>query len=331
MAYRSRKQEGGWKVKLRHIPYHCLVIVVSLLGLSSCDYELCYDHPHTADIKVVFDWRKAPDASPQSMSLYLFPASGGDPLRYEFTDITGGIIKVPEGLYHAACINSDTELVLYRNTGSPETFECYTRSTALLENYSSYGVRSETVPRAESTGDERVSLSPDMLWSDRAEDVTVTKGSDNTLILYPGESVCTYTVTVRNAENLKYAAALGGSLSTMAGGVLPAVDRVGAESVTVPFDAYKSQDKTTLYARFLTFGQPDSRECQHTLIIYAILSDNAKWYYTYNVTEQVHDAPDPHHVDIVLDGLPLPKPIENGNGFKPDIDEWQTVKIDISL
>ncbi|MFG6382265.1 MAG: DUF5119 domain-containing protein [Muribaculum sp.] len=180
-------------------------------------------------------------------------------------------------------------------------------------------------------GDERVALSPDMLWADNAGGVTVTKGASNTLTLYPGEAVCTYTVTVRNAENLKYAAALGGSLSTMAGGVLPAVGRVSDERVTVPFDACKSQDKTSLHARFLTFGQPEGRECRHTLIIYAILSDNAKWCYTYDVTAQVHDAPDPHHVDILLDGLPLPKPIQNGNGFRPDIDEWQTVKIDISL
>lgn len=315
----------------RPTAYYAIALLATLLHLSSCNYELCYDHPHTGDLRVVFDWRDAPGASPQSMSLYLFPSSGGEPLRYEFTDITGGVIKVPEGVYHAACINSDTELVLYRNTGSPETFECYTRSTALLENYSSYGVRSETVPRAEGTDDERVTLSPDMLWSDNSRGVTVSKGPGNALTLYPGEAVCTYTVTVRNAENLKYAAALGGSLSTMAGGVLPAAARVGDEHVTVPFDAYKSQDRTELHARFLTFGQPDGRACRHTLIIYAILSDNAKWCYTYDVTWQVHDAPDWRHVDIVLDGLPLPKPIQNGNGFRPDIDEWQTVKIDVAL
>lgn len=45
----------------------------------------------------------------------------------------------------------------------------------------------------------------------------------------------------------------------------------------------------------------------------------------------MHSASDPRHVDIVLDGLPLPKPIQNGNGFHPDIDEWQTVKVDVTL
>lgn len=304
--------------------------ILLLAGLEACDYELCYSHPHTGVLRVVFDWRHAPEASPQSMSLYLFPAEGGEPLRYEFTDITGGEITVPEGCYDAACINSDTELVLYRNTGARETFECYTRTTGLLENYRSYGVRPESVPRAAGTDTERVSLSPDMLWGDHLEDIGVAKNSSQTVTLYPDEQVSTYTVTIRNAENLRYAAALGGSLSSLAGGVIPALGAVGDERVTVPFDAVKSQDKTTLHARFLTFGHGDDTGCPHTLSIYAILTDKAKWCYTYDVTAQVHDAPDRRHVDIVLDGLPLPKPLQEGS-FVPDIDEWQTVKIDITL
>ena len=38
--------------------------------LSSCEHkELCYGHTHTAKVNVVFDWKKAPDASPESMDL----------------------------------------------------------------------------------------------------------------------------------------------------------------------------------------------------------------------------------------------------------------------
>lgn len=37
---------------------------------------------HVVNVKVVFDWRKAPDAAPASMSLYLFPTHGGEALRY---------------------------------------------------------------------------------------------------------------------------------------------------------------------------------------------------------------------------------------------------------
>lgn len=40
---------------------------------------------------------------------------------------------------------------------------------------------------------------------------------------------------------------------------------------------------------------------------------------------------DPRNVHIVLDGLPLPKPITNGGGFQPEVEPWQPVEIDIEM
>lgn len=98
------------------------VAVLAVLSLTSCEHkDLCHDSLHVVNVKVVFDWRKAPDAAPASMSLYLFPTHGGEALRYEFTDRNGGIIRVPVGHYDAFCLNSDTENVTYRNTGSKTT------------------------------------------------------------------------------------------------------------------------------------------------------------------------------------------------------------------
>ena len=238
-----------------------LVCLAAFAGLASCGYELCYEHPHTGTLRVVFDWRETPDAAPGSMSLYLFPEAGGEPLRYEFAGCAGGVVTVPEGTYRAFCLNSDTERVLYRDTEQWERFECRTRTTELLAGYGAYGVRSETVPRAEGTADERIAATPDPLWSDRAERVAVTKGDARTLTLYPSTAVCTYTVEIRNAENLKYAAALGGSLSSLSGGFLPGTGATTGERVTVPFDAAKSEDRTALHARFLAFGQPADKRC----------------------------------------------------------------------
>ena len=78
------------------------------------------------------------------------------------------------------------------------------------------------------------------------------------------------------------------------------------------------------------FGCPSARKT-HTLTVYAVLSDESKWYYTYDVTDQIHSAPDRRDVHIVLDGLPLPKPIVNGGGFQPDVDDWQSVNVDIEM
>jgi len=49
------------------------------------------------------------------------------------------------------------------------------------------------------------------------------------------------------------------------------------------------------------------------------------------VTRQVDDAADPRDVHILLDGLPLPKPIVNGGGFHPTVDEWQNIYVDVPM
>lgn len=63
------------------------IYLFAALAVASCEHkDLCYDHSHTIDVEVVFDWRNASEAAPESMSLYLFPTNGGEALRYEFTD-----------------------------------------------------------------------------------------------------------------------------------------------------------------------------------------------------------------------------------------------------
>lgn len=314
--------------------FHAAAAAAVLAAATSCEHkELCYDHSDAVDVEVVFDWCNAPDASPESMSLYLFPAGGGEALRYEFTDCRGGTIRVPVGGYEALCLNSDTENVTYRNAECRETFEVTTRTADLLSGLSVLGVLSDGVPRVDGTESERVVLCPDMLWSDHAEEVVLAQQSaTRTITLSPQQSVSSYTVEIRNAENLKYVSGISGSLSSMAESLYPGMgcDATCERSVTVPFDVEISADKTAVAGRLFAFGCPTTRNI-HTLTVYAVLSDASKWYYTYDVTDQIHSAPDRRDVHIVLDGLPLPKPIVNGGGFQPDVDEWQSEQIEIPM
>lgn len=98
------------------------IYLFAALAVASCEHkDLCYDHSHTIDVEVVFDWRNASEAAPESMSLYLFPTNGGEALRYEFTDCGGGTIRVPVGNYGALCLNSDGECHLSQY-GSKDDF-----------------------------------------------------------------------------------------------------------------------------------------------------------------------------------------------------------------
>ena len=303
------------------------IIFVALMFFSCEHKELCDDHSHTAGLYVVFDWLHAPNANPETMRLYLFPLDGGKALAYEFTDYRGGHIRVPTGRYRVLCVNSDTESVLYRNIDLFDRFEAYAPDGVLTVG------SSVSIPRAEGTSDERIAKSPDRLYSARLDDLTIeiSKG-DQTVTLYPELSVCHYRVEIRNVSNLKYISSegLSGALSGLSGGLLVGQNELTPYLVTVPFDVV-SDGVSTLTAEFLVFGQVGMGEPAHKLVIYVIMPDGSKNYYTFDVSKQVDEAADPRDVYILLDGLPLPKPIVNGGGFHPSVDEWQNEVVDVMM
>lgn len=312
--------------KMNHILQ--VVTVFAVLLFMSCEHkDLCYDHSHTANLQVVFDWKNAPEATPETMRLYLFPLDGGKPQTYEFTDYRGGHINVPAGRYHALCVNSDTESVLYRNIDLFDSFEAYAPDGVL-------NARSSSIPpRAEGTSQERIAKSPDRLYCARLDNVEVEFSKENqTVILYPELSVCRFRVEIRNVSNLEYISSdgLSGALSSMSGGLLVRRNELTPDPVTVPFEV-GSDGISTLTADFLAFGQIGSTDPPHKLVIYVILADGSKHYYTFDVTRQVDGAANPRDVRIILDGLPLPKPFVNGGGFHPEVDEWQNIDVDVPM
>lgn len=305
---------------MKTIRYY-LLAALTALGAAACEHkELCYDHRHDVELEVVFDWQNDPDADPATMDLYLIPENGGSASRYQFPNRNGGRITVPLGRYHAFGINSDSETNVLRGKESWNTFEVYTVDASLL---SALGVRAEEPPRAEGTEDERVAYTPDRLWTADRQTLAMTDPERSYKItLYPDNRLCNYTVTIRNAENLKHIRGLSGSLSSLAGGLMVADASLTEERVTMSFGA-QSDGESTVTAAFHTLGHCPTLPNPHKLVIYAVLADNSKWYYTYDVTDQIHNAPDPRNVAIVLDGLPLPKPIVNGGGFQPDVNDWE--------
>lgn len=303
-----------------------LTLLIGWLSVACEHKELCYDHSPYAEVEVIFDWRYHPTAHPESMRLYLFPEEGGEPLLYEFPNHTGGIIKLRAGHYKAICYNSDTETIGFRNTGKFETFEAFALQGELA-------IRGAAAPRAEGTENERLALSPEYLYSDKRTDIQITVTADRQqIILYPQQMVCRYQVEIRNVNNLKeiFMNGVGGSLSSLSGGIMLGTGEPSAEAVTYPF-AITEAENQTLQGDFLTFGQSVSELRPHKLVIYVIMKDGSKRYYTFDVTKQVDQAVDPHHVYIVIDELPLPNALNTDGGFHPEVEDWQDVYVDLSM
>lgn len=300
--------------------------MLSASVLTSCyQKELCYTHPHTKGVNVVFDWRNAPSAHPASMSLYMHPRDDGSPSQYELAGRDGGRIELSPGLYDALCINGDGSRNYFRNTESLETFEVYTREVKSLEGIDELIAK---LPRAKGAGGEPVVHEPDSVWCDVTQSPFALpsgvdqENADYTLTLYPRPLFRTCTVEIRNVENLQYVqGSLSATLSGLSGGVMASSGTPTDSHVTVPFGL--RPHGTALTGSFRTFGYAPKKQVSHKLVVYAVLKDGSRRFFTYDVTDQVRNAPDPFHIRIVLDKLTLPVSISGSGGFKATLSEWK--------
>ena len=303
----------------------------ALLLLAACDKkELCYEHPHNALLQVEFDWTEAPKANPATMSLYLFPDDGAEPMRYEFTDRAGGTISVPYGVYDAVCLNSDQETHRLVNKERVETFEVTTHSTRTLQGV--LRSKSDGAPLARGAEEERSVQEPGTLWSDHAEGLEVRLNAGlQKVVLTPESRVKRCSVEIRNVENLRHVAAISASLTGMAGGWMPGIDRLTNEKVTIPFEVNADKEKTALTGSLTFFGHCPKEAGGHKLMIYAQMTDGSTYFFEEDVTGQLHDPKqEPNHIKIVLDKLPLPKPI-TGGGLQPTVKDWKEVYINLPM
>lgn len=332
-----------------------LCAFLSLVVMTSCTHkELCLHHPHTITLRVDFDWRDAPDATAKGMCVSFYSLETGGRYRFDFNNTIGGEIQLRVGKYRAICHNNDTEAMLFYNVDDFETYGTYTRQSNVLEPI--YGNTANYAPKSEGTEDERAVLTPDMMWGCCAFDIEVTDSGveyicvpysqyvsrtapriamqDHTIILYPHELTCIYTYEVRNVKNLKHMSQMCGTLSGMSGMLTFFNEKLDEECITLPFESF-SDKVSTVTGRFYTFGHHEENEEPHKMTFYVVMDDGAKYCYkdteSLDVTTQIHEAQNKRRVHIVIDGLDLPQPIENGHGFRPVIDDWIVENHDVYL
>lgn len=310
-------------------------VFILVLTLTACTQkELCEDHTHVREVEVVFDWSNAPDASPASMTYYFFNTDNpsAPPVRHDFAGRDGGSIRLTAGNYSAIGFSSDnTDWARFRDTEDIESFAVVTRDADVLPVF---GIDVRVIHKVRDSEDERIAVTPDMLWNNRQDNIELPRGTGKHVVtFYPQEVVCHYTVTVLEVENIKYVrgALLDATLSGMAEGYHHGRDATTETHVTMPFVLHNPTGTNTLYSEFLTFGECPQSPVDHEITIYMVFDDGSARYFTFDVTDQVKNAPDPRHVDIVIRGLVLPKPITNGGGLKPSVEDWESQYEDIIM
>lgn len=299
-----------------------LLIFISAFLLCSCQHkELCFDHTHKVDFEVRFDWTDYPDAAPRTMVLQIFRPDGSWYTTEEFISREGGTLRIEAGEYKFLFHNGTMSSLVERGNNYYE-YELTTKSQSLLAPMGK--ADSQNVPRPEESADEPVIDVLEEVWGGSLAGIQILRGVEGqSVTLRPVEATSEYTVEVREVKNMRDDLDVSAALTGMAQSWRISDNSLSDMTATIPFGMSR-KDETTLEAHFVTFGDAPDHTGKHMLSIYTSQKD----YHHFDVTDQIHNAPDRRRVTLVMEGLELK---EEGSGMSPDISGWEDVEIEIPM
>ncbi len=315
-----------------------LLPAILFLTTAGCSQkDLNDDAPTTiADkVEVVFDWSKAPGSQANSMALYLYPEDH-EMMDHYFNNPNGSTIRSYAGKHTAVCHSNDDPYIHYlRNKHAHGEIEIFTADAAMLVGQ---GISTRGIPRAEGTEDEPLRFTPTMIYGAQETEIEFRVTSFNQkLVLYPEELVCHYSVEFVDVENLKREdLCIDATISSLAGSFFPGRMETGGEAVSQTFTLSADLGRNSMRSEFLTFGVPSGRERPHKICLYIALKNRKGNFYTFDVSDQVNNAPDPHNVSIKIPGLIIPDilyedPDDVGGGVSIEVDSWETIHFGIQV
>lgn len=143
-----------------------------------------------------------------------------------------------------------------------------------------------------------------------------------TVVLKPQKKSATVRVSILNIKNMQAGVEFCAVISGLAESWYPSSGMPGGEEVLVPL--MLTPDGDSLYGNMEVFGDNAPHDIRHKFRLYT----SQKYYYDFDVTDQIHSAADPYNVDIFLSGIVLPE----NNGMDVSVDEWgQTENINIEM
>ena len=288
-------------------------IMIAAVFMPGCEHnELCYDHTHVTELNVEFDWSQAPAADPSTMVVHFFRPDGSLYRRVEFTQRTGGKVRLEAGEYRILFHNGNMETV-YELGNSHSDYALSGVSRSILEPMGREG----DAPRPPESADQLIFSAPDQVWAGSHSAIEILPGvAGQTVKLTPVEATMEYTVEITGVENLRDDIDVSAAITGMSPLYRLAEGCHGGEAATLPISVERVGDNT-LVAHFRTFGHCPQTELAHTFSVYT----SNKFFVNYDITEKMHNAPDPRHVVIEIHGLRLPDA-----GMGTEISGWENVE-----
>jgi hypothetical protein len=286
-------------------------------------------------LTVNYDWSECPEANPKSMRLMVF-REGTQPEPFPSQGADGVTIVLPANTYSFIGYNSDTEVIT--TSGSTwESFEIASMTTS-LEKASRIFNNTRTIPMARGSENEVVIFEPDPVWSSAVTGIDIAHDSRRYYYLPMMANTHVYSFVVNNVDNIESITEILGTVSGVSGSCIPSLGQPSDTHCVVPFKM-KPSSGNSIAGTVRLFGHcpHQNSTTEHHLVVYLQMEDGSRWYYTMDITEAMHD--DDHSsngngntkVPIVVPELPVPKPIKNGSGLQPSVEEWQEIIVKVPL
>lgn len=296
------------------------VLFSCLLCLGACSQrELCYDHSHVSPVSIEFDWSQAPDAMPNTMVVWFFSVSSGENYRFELTNDGSSTrsgfdshVKVRPGTYRVLCHNGTTD----NNSEEGSAFDDYrlvTFKDAILAPMN----RSEDAPLPEQAAGQPVKAQSSTVYAHALESAVTVEPSAATemrIRLVPVEVTSVYDVVITGVENLRADTEASAVITGLAEAWSVGKSQPDGAEVIVPF-RLDHCGSDCLRGSVVVFGDNVPHDVRHYLRVYT----SYKYYYDYDVTDQMHGAAGSRHLEIDLHGLKLPV---SGDGMSPGVNDW---------
>lgn len=310
--------------KLTDMVKAALFFAVAGFCAGCCQKDLYYpDEPSPSEqatmVDVRFHWDHAENAYVEGMSTYFFPLSpGGRIWQFEIAGMEGGTVVLPPGDYVMIAVNNDLPGVDMSAGETPESVEVTARSydSGLLRPSGMvYGAASDCV-------------------SVPSEISNTEEGSHVVIDLSPDSLATVYNVILKDVAQTDRIESMYAHISGIAESRYIYDGIAGEESGTVNIPI--SMTEGVLSGSATGLGTPAGTP-KFTLTLYATLTDRRKVArsLTFDVTEQVMEAANPHNIYIVVSGIdfdlegPDTPPQDDGVGMDVDVDGWDSIIIDI--
>lgn len=301
-----------------------ILSVVTLLFCCSacCNKEICPECEKETGVFIRFNWDKV-EHIPEGMTVLFYDMN--NKLVNTFNNIPeqGELIRIESGDYRIACYNNDTEYDQWHGQNSIDSLQVSTRES------------SDVLPVSNKSGDiPPVVSSFDFLCCDMLSHESILPKSDTTQIitLTPAPVLDKYSYEVSRIVNSQYISRIACSISGMAGSYYLAHPDQKSYTVIMPFsDNRLGNANRTILGSMLNTGFNKSKDNKNILTLY-LWSPGGNYRAKFDVTDQVHNAPDPRNVHIVINTeVVIPHPIDGGEGIDPSVDKWHDLTYDVIL